>query len=141
MSQALLINLKGENRPDGHRGGSLLSMIRKITLGLIILVILFIVYNLINQIIEATRSGERLSEAVDAVYKLEIKNKQLKNKLAQIQSQEFIEEEIRDKLGLSKKGETVVIIPEEKLKLVLGASQAVEIRLPNWLGWLKVFFK
>ncbi|MDD5147409.1 MAG: septum formation initiator family protein [Candidatus Daviesbacteria bacterium] len=116
-------------------------MIRKITSGLIILVILFIVYNLVNQIIEATRSGERLSEAADVVYKLEAKNKQLKSELAQIQSQEFIEEEIRDKLGFSRKGETVVVIPEEKLKAVLGASQAASVRLPNWLGWLKVFFK
>lgn len=116
-------------------------MIRKITLGLIILVILFVVYNLINQIIEATRSGERLSEAADAVHKLEIKNKQLKNQLSQARSQEFIEEAIRNKLGLAKKGETVVIIPEEKLKAVLGASQSAVVRLPNWLGWLRVFFK
>ncbi|MDD5415390.1 MAG: septum formation initiator family protein [Candidatus Daviesbacteria bacterium] len=116
-------------------------MIRKITSGLIILVVLFIVYNLVNQIIEVTRSGERLSEAADAVYKLEVKNKQLKSELAQIQSQEFIEEEIRDKLGFSRKGETVVVIPEEKLKAVLGASQSAQVRLPNWLGWWKVFFK
>lgn len=116
-------------------------MIRKIALGLIILVILFVVYNIINQIIEATRSGERLSEAADVVYKLEAKNKQLKRKLSQIQSTDFIEEEIRNKLGFSKKGETVVVIPEEKLKSVMGASQAAEIRLPNWLGWWKVFFR
>lgn len=116
-------------------------MIRKVILGLIILVILFVVYSLINQIIEATRSGERLSEAADVVYKLETKNKQLKKKLSQIQSPQFLEEAIRNKLGMSKKGETVVVIPEEKLKLVMGASQAAELRLPNWLGWLKVFFK
>ncbi len=116
-------------------------MIKKITLGCIVLVILFVVYNLINQIIEATRSGERLSQAADAVYKLEVTNKQLKNKLSQIQSLEFIEEEIRNRLGMSKKGETVVVIPEEKLKSVMGTSQALEVRLPNWLGWLKVFFR
>lgn len=116
-------------------------MIKKIALGLIILVILFVVYNLINQIIEATRSGERLSEAADAVYKLEVKNKQLKKKLSQIQSLQFLEAEIRNKLGMSKKGETVVVIPEEKLKSVMEASQAAEVRLPNWLGWIRVFFK
>ncbi|MBU1000060.1 septum formation initiator family protein [Patescibacteria group bacterium] len=116
-------------------------MLKKITFGLVILIVLFMVFNLINQIIEATRSGERLSEAADAVYRLEIKNKQLKNKLVQVKSQEFIEEEIRNKLGLSKKGETVVVIPAEKIKAVLGTSQVTEVRLPNWLGWLKVFFK
>lgn len=116
-------------------------MTRKITLGLIILVILFVVYNLINQITEAIRSEGRLSEAADVVYQLGMKNKQLKQKLSQVQSPEFIEAEIRNKLGMSKKGETVVVIPEAKLGSVMGASQAAELRLPNWLGWIKVFSK
>lgn len=117
-------------------------MIKKIALGVILLVSLAIAYNLINQIINSTKSGDRLSAAADTVYKLEIKNKELKKKLAQIQSPDFIEQQARDKLGLGKKGETLVIIPEETLKFVLGASKsAVEIRLPNWLGWLRVFWK
>lgn len=116
-------------------------MIKKIIYGLVILVVLVIAYNLIKQIMEATKSGERLSQAADEVYKLEIKNKALKQKLIQIQSREFIEEEIRNKLGFAKSGETVVVIPEEKLKSVLGASSSAQIRLPNWLGWLKVFWK
>lgn len=116
-------------------------MIKKIVLSLIILVILVVAYNLITQIMEATKSGERLSQAAEAVYKLEAKNKGLKEKLSQIESPQFIEEEIRNKLGFSKKGETVVVVPEEKLKLVLGASSSVETKFPNWLGWLRVFFK
>ncbi len=116
-------------------------MIKKVALALIILVILVIAYNLINQIREATQSGERLSQAADVVYKLEIKNKKLKEELTAIQSLEYLEEIARNKLGLSKKGETIVVIPEDKLKMVLGASQSAQIKLPNWLGWLKVFFK
>ena len=116
-------------------------MIKKIVLGSIILVVLVIAYNLIIQIMASTKSGERLSEAANVVYKLEIKNKQLKDKLSQIQSPQFIEQEARNKLGLAKKGETLVVIPEEKLKSVLGTSQSAMIRLPNWLGWLKVFWK
>ena len=116
-------------------------MIKKIALGLIILVSLVVAYNLITQIMESTKSGERLSQAADTVYKLESQNRQLKQKLSQIQSPEYIEEEVRNKLGLSKKGETVVVIPEEKLKLVLGTSSSAQIRFPNWLGWLKVFFR
>lgn len=116
-------------------------MIKKIALGLIILVVLAVFYNLITQIMEATKSGERLSLAADAVYKLEAKNKALKDKLTKIQSPQFLEEEIRDKLGLSKKGETVVVIPEDKLKLVLGTSSSAQIKFPNWLGWIKVFFR
>lgn len=116
-------------------------MIKKIVLGLIILVVLVIAYNLVIQITAALRSGERLSSAAEVVYKLEIKNKTLKGQLSQMQSPQFIEEAARNKLGLSKKGETVVVIPEEKLKLVLGASQSAVVRLPNWLGWLKLFWR
>lgn len=116
-------------------------MLKKIIIGLIVLVILVIAYNLIKQITESTKSGERLSEAADEVYKLEIKNKTLKQKLLQIQSPEFIETEIRNRLGLTKIGETLVVIPEDKLKSVLGASSSAQIRFPNWLGWWKVFFK
>ena len=116
-------------------------MIKKIALGLIMLAGLVVAYNLITQIMAAVKSGERLSSAADAVYKLEAKNKDLKNKLAQIQSPAFLEEEIRNKLGFAKKGETVVVIPEDKLKLVLGTSSSAQIRPPNCLGWVKVFFK
>lgn len=115
-------------------------MKRKIKVILVILVVLLVVYNLINQIIGAFKSSDRLSEAVEKVYNLEAKNKELKEKLAQIKSSAFIEKQARDKLGFSKQGETVIIIPEQKLKEILGASQSAQIRLPNWLGWLKLFF-
>lgn len=115
-------------------------MIRKIVLGAIILLILVTAYNLLVQINDALRSGERLSFQAETVYKLEAKNRELKKKLSEVQSREFIEKEARNKLGLGKVGETIVIIPEEKLKMILGASQSAEIKLPNWLGWLKVFF-
>ena len=99
-------------------------------------------YNLIRQINDALRSSERLSARAEAVYQLEAKNKELKNKLSRIQLPEFIEQQARDKLGLGRGGETIIIIPEEKIKQILGASEsAQEIRLPNWLGWIRVFFK
>lgn len=117
-------------------------MLKKIILATIIIVVLLVFYNLLRQINEAVKSGERLSEAADTVYRLEAKNRELKQKLSQIQSSQFIEEQARNKLGLSKSGETVVIIPDEKLKSVLGAtSSAQTVRLPNWLGWWKVFFR
>lgn len=116
-------------------------MLKKIIYGISILIALIIAYNLIIQITQAVKSGERLSSATDDVYKLQAQNKELKNKLSQIQSPDFIEQEARDKLGLSKKGETVVIIPDDTLKLVLASSSAQITRLPNPLGWLKVFFR
>ena len=116
-------------------------MLKKLIYGMIIIVALVIAYNLLMQITQALRSGERLSQATEQVIKQQNKNKELKKKLVEVQALDFIEQVARDKLGLSKKGETVVIIPENTLNLVLGASSSAQLaRLSNWLGWLKVFW-
>lgn len=116
-------------------------MVRRIIPGVIILLSLVIAYSLLGQITDALRSGDRLSSQAEAVYKLEAKNRQLKKRLSEVQSAEFIEQQARNKLGLGRAGETIVIIPEDKLKSLMGASQSAEVRLPNWLGWLRVFFR
>lgn len=116
-------------------------MRKKITIGLGLIVVIVIAYNLIGRIIEAVSSSERLSQAAEELYQLEMKNKELKKTLSEIKSTDFIEKQARDKLGLAKEGETVVIIPPEVLERVLGESKRLEeVKLPNWLGWWKVFF-
>ncbi len=117
-------------------------MPKKVILIVVGAIVLIVVYNLVNQIFEAMHSGERLTQAADSLYKLQTENRQLQDKLAQINTPQFIEEQARDKLGLSKKGETVVIIPDDRLNRVLGISRlAPEVKLPNWLGWWRVFFR
>lgn len=117
-------------------------MIKKALSLLAILIVLFIGYNLIGQILGALRSEERLSQAAWKLHGLEVKNKELKKQLSEIKSTDFIEKTARDKLGLAREGETVVVIPEEALERVLGEAKKIEeIRLPNWQGWLRVFFK
>lgn len=117
-------------------------MFRKVIISAIIVIVLVIAFNLVTQITNSVKSGERLSTQAEIVYKLEAKNRELKKKLTQIQTPDFIEEQARNKLGLGKPGETMVIIPDEKLKQVLGASNSTQTaRLPNWLGWWRVFFR
>lgn len=115
-------------------------MFKKIGFLAATVIVLLITYNLVSQILEAVKSGERLGSEAESLYKLEAKNKELKKRLSEIKSPQFIEEQARNKLGLGKKGETAVIIPEEKIKEILGASQSQEVRLPNPLGWWRVFF-
>ena len=117
-------------------------MLKKLIILAIGVIVMLITYNLVNQIADALKSGERLNREAENVYKLEIRNKELKKKLAEVYSPIFIEEQARNKLGLGKKGETIIVIPEDKIRQVLGSSQSTqEARLPNWLGWWKVFFK
>lgn len=116
-------------------------MRRKVTLAFFILMVGVLSYNLLRQLSFTLGSSDRINQALDEVQRLELKNKDLKGKLEKIKSVEFLEEQARNKLGLGKQGETLVIISEDKIKEILGASQpSQEIRLPNWQGWLKLFF-
>jgi len=104
--------------------------------------VLSLSYNLLRQISGTAGSSDRLNQMIEDVHKLEAKNKDLRQKLEQIKSIGFIEEQARNKLGLGRDGETVVIITEQRLKEILGASESAVIsRLPNWLGWWRLFFK
>ncbi len=117
-------------------------MIKKLTVGTIILVAAIIAYNLVVQITSALSSEKRLSAQAEAVYKLEAQNRKLQDQLKAVTTKEFIEAQARNELGLAKPGETLVIIPEDKLKAVMGvASQSAKPRLANWLGWWEVFFR
>lgn len=96
---------------------------------------------MIVQITHAVRSTERLSSMTDILTNLQQENSNLRRQLSRVQTPQFIEAQARDKLGLAKKGETIIIIPDEKIKQVLGTTTSGTVnKLPNWLGWWKVFF-
>ena len=116
-------------------------MYKKIGLAFGLVILLTVTWNIIGQSISTLKSGDRFQSATDELHSLEVKNKELKEKLEQVKNPRFIETQARNKLGLVKEGETLVIIPQEKIDAVLGlAKKAEEIKLPNWQGWLKLFF-
>ena len=117
-------------------------MPRKVVSFIFIAVVLVVLYNLIGQILTTLRSGDRLEVAINGLHSLEVKNKELKTRLNIVKSPGFIETQARDKLGLVLPGETLVIIPDSKLQTVMGANTIAQPpRLPNWQGWLKLFWR
>ncbi len=64
----------------------------------------------------------------------------LKKQLAVVQSQQFIEEEARNKLFLVKPGESELIISQDLLKNGGTSSNASKKQAPNWQLWLQLFF-
>jgi cell division protein FtsB len=78
----------------------------------------------------------------DRVVKMEADNEALKNEIAQAQSSDFIERQIRDKLGLAKAGEAIVVLPDVDTLRKLAPTQATEqdsLPDPIWKRWLKIF--
>jgi cell division protein FtsB len=116
-------------------------MTKKVIIIVSILIILFIAGSLIKQISATVASSERLIGLINEVAELKIKNRELYSQIERIKTKEFIEEQARNKLGLIKDGETLVIISDDKLKQVMGVSQSAQVaRLPNWKGWLRLFW-
>ncbi|MBI3485482.1 cell division protein FtsL [Candidatus Daviesbacteria bacterium] len=117
-------------------------MLKKASIGVIILLILIALFGLTKQITKALQAGKRLDIATDEVSKLQDENRNLQQRLSEVKSLSFIEQQARDKLNLAKPNETVVIIPKEQIEKVLGESKKIEdIKLTNWQAWLKLVFK
>lgn len=108
---------------------------------LILAVILSI--SLIQNINHVAHSGDKITEAQNRIKELEKEQKELQVNLQIVKSDEFIEKQLREKLGLAKKGELVVVLPNEELvKKFAPKADIEEISLPdpNWKKWQKLFF-
>lgn len=68
-------------------------------------------------------------------------NEILQKQFEYVKSSGFVEKEAREKLGLAREGETVIILPENlKEKIELLAPQEKEKSLSNWEKWWRLFF-
>lgn len=76
------------------------------------------------------------------VEKMKEDNAQLQDQILEAQSPDFIEQQIRDKLGLVKPGETIVVLPDadtlRKLAPQIESTPQV-LPDPNWKKWENLF--
>lgn len=85
---------------------------------------------------------EEVAKERERLERFEKENERLQKKITETQSDEFIEKQIRDKLGLVKEGEMVVVLPDEEILRSLAPKIEVEqdsLPDPNWKRWLKLF--
>jgi len=84
-------------------------------------------------------TAQGVSAAQKQLADLKRENEVLKKELDFKKSDQFAEEEIRNKLGLAKPGETIVVLPkEENTKYQIPNTK---YELPNWQKWWNLFFK
>ena len=111
------------------------------TVQLIIIVVgALLILNFSRDILKLLKAGDRLKEAEEKVTRLEKEHQALQEKREFYASEEFVEQEARNKLNMARPGETIVILPPN-VKEILGHSdrpQAPDI--PNWQKWWKLFF-
>ena len=104
---------------------------------IIIIVGLLLIVNLTRSISQLVGSWGKIDEAKKEMELSQKKNSELQAKLKEAQSPEFIEKIARDKLGLAKEGETVVILPPIEPEATKSAEEKI---IPNWQKWWKLFF-
>lgn len=67
------------------------------------------------------------------------KNEELKRELSEAQTPEYIEKVAREKLGLVKEGETIILMPPRKDSGQANIP-APDESAPNWKKWWRLFF-
>lgn len=115
-------------------------MLKKLLVIVIVIVAIIILIGLVRQINAALGSDKRLEQILDNVSKLEKENKDLKKQLVEAETYDSVEEVARNDLNMSFPDETVVIVPEELIQKILRPQEKpIEIKVPNWEGWLRLF--
>lgn len=87
--------------------------------------------------------GDELVEKTKVkLEKMEIENEKLAEQLQITRSDEYREKQFRDKMGLAKEGEIIVVLPpqDELKRLVPDPPDEFEPKIKtNWQKWLDLF--
>lgn len=67
----------------------------------------------------------------------------LEKQLSETESSQFVDKQLRDKLGFAKEGEVVIVLPEQNELKKLAPPKIIEeeyVPQANWEKWKKLFF-
>jgi cell division protein FtsB len=110
---------------------------RKVVRIVILIILVTMGIGIIRSVYTLSQKKGIIAERQQVLRELSDKNKKLQEDLRQATSPAFIEQAARDKLGLVKEGETVVIMDKSQ-----GAKSTMESprELPSWKQWWQLFF-
>lgn len=105
---------------------------------LIIVVCAYLIVTNISGMVDLLKSGDKLTRRENDLAQLTKEQQNLKIREKKAGSINYLEEMAYQKLGLSRPGEEVVIIPQE----LLADKTPVEVKdnTPNWKKWARLFF-
>ena len=115
------------------------SRLFRLMIGLISLVL---VATLPRSIYQLWQRWDIVSEREQELKRTRAENERLKANLQEAQTPDFVERQAREKLGMVKEGETLVIMPNDNPPaggLMTNGEEEKEERMPNWKKWLNLF--
>lgn len=123
-------------------GEKLKQRLIKVRVYILIIFMFLFGLSLFRNILKINEAKNRIQREKERIVKLEQEGRILEEELKKMQGNEFLESQLRDKLGLAKKGESVVILPDsETLKSLVPEIPDEKDYLPDppYVKWLKLF--
>ncbi len=119
------------------------ATMRCASIGLVLLIVFLFSFSLIQGIRRVRMAGGRLSEARERLEELKNENEKLKRELSDTTNEVYVERSARDKLGLVREGEMVLVLPPAEVVKAFspGIHGEDEFALPeaNWRQWMRTF--
>lgn len=109
---------------------------------LIVFIIVVLGLKTFKDVTKLLAAFEKIQEVKQEILRLEKENKEMISKKDYFLSEQFIEEEARNKLNMAKPGEIIVILPPDFQKELEHKKENFleNSSLPNWKKWWQLFF-
>ena len=104
---------------------------------LLLAILIMAIVSLSQRTADLVSRAKKWQEEKEKLAKIEKENEELKAYLDYIESDSFLEKEARNSLGMSKEGETMVILPQ---KVKADDKVAFSPPSPAWRQWWQLFF-
>ena len=98
---------------------------------------LFLIISLIRSIWSLLQKENIVIEEEKRLAEIRRKNQELKSKLTDLEGKTFIEKQAREKLGLGKEGDFVVLLPSITPVVEPSPTPVLE----NWQKWVKLYIR
>ncbi|MFZ2202533.1 MAG: septum formation initiator family protein [Microgenomates group bacterium] len=97
---------------------------------------LYLTWVLARGILDIRQAYRRVDESRKRLAEAQAKNEELKRKMVEVQTREYVEKVARNELLMQKDGETVVVLTNDQPASVQSDGKAKEEKeLPNYLKW------
>ena len=111
--------------------------ITKLRFYIITFVCLFIIINTVRSLGDLYKAQGRLVETKRELAEAQANQKKLLAQKNWVESDKFVEEQARNKLGMGRPGETVIILPESLQQSTGRAAVTEEANWKKWVALLK----
>jgi len=101
---------------------------------IILVIFLFSAWSLVNEYARRQKIQNQIQTEQAEIERLKKENQTLSDLIDQLRTNDYVEQEARSKLNLSKPGESLIVVEDPTSTAATGQQQ------PIWLKWWNLFF-